>query len=144
MFISNCNADLSYRERLLIHLRPLEREGILDIWDETRLVPGAVWQVELENALRAAQVALLLVSADYLAADFLRDQQLPMLLTGAEQRGTIIVPLIAGWCAFQRSPLSRFRPANPYKPLSAMTRDQREELFATLAEQIVQAINRSV
>jgi hypothetical protein len=55
---------------------------------------GADWKREVEAALKDARAAILLVTADFLASDFIFYNELPPLLHGAEDRGTVIIPLI--------------------------------------------------
>ena len=66
--------------------------------------------------------AVLLVSADFLASDFIADNELPPLLVAAENEGVIILPVIVSPCLFTNVPaLARFQAVNlPSKPLSAL------------------------
>jgi hypothetical protein len=66
VFISYSHADKEWLDRLKRHLKPLVRDG-LDCWDDTRIQPGADWQQEIRHALDAAQVAVLVISADFFA-----------------------------------------------------------------------------
>lgn len=71
VFISYSHADKEWLERLRRHLKPLDREGRLECWDDTHIRPGDDWKQEIQNALDTAQVAVLLISADFFASDFI-------------------------------------------------------------------------
>src|SRR5690606_22976993 len=70
VFFSYSHADGEYLERALIHLRPLERAGALNLWSDTKLRAGDRWREEIRKAIGAARVAVLLISADFLASEF--------------------------------------------------------------------------
>ena len=122
VFISYSHADRKWLDRLLRHLRPLVREGHIQVFSDTNIRTGADWRSEIQAALDAASVAVLLISADFLASDFIMDQELPRLLAGAAGRGTTIMPVIVAPSLYETVPsLSQFQAANPpSRPLSAM------------------------
>jgi hypothetical protein len=138
LFISYAHTDIAYLDRILVHLRPLERSGAIDHWSDTRLRAGDQWRGEIEKALRAARTAILLVSADFLASDFIVANELPPLLKAAEDRGTRIIPVIIKPSRFVRDQhLSRFQALNDHKrPVISMTEGEREALYAKLAEEV--------
>lgn len=138
LFISYSRADQEYLERLLVHLRPLEREGLIDLWADTKIAVGAHWKSEIEAALATAAIGVLLTSANLLASDFIVENELPPLLVAAEKNGTRIVPVIVGPSRFQRErSLALFQAINdPKTPLMQMGNSEREALYAKLTEVI--------
>lgn len=142
VFVSYSHADAKWLERLRVHLKPLEREGALALWDDTRIKPGTRWRDEIRNALEHARVAVLLISADFLASDFISTNELPPLLRAAEERGTLILSVIIKPCRFEQTEgLSRFQAMNsPAKPLVSVRSARREELFWNLSRVIEEAL----
>ncbi|MEQ1746176.1 MAG: hypothetical protein ABMA02_12170 [Saprospiraceae bacterium] len=67
IFIANALADNVYRDKLVAHLAVLSRHGIIDVWHEGRILPGANHAEERSDALQAAEIVLFLVSADWFA-----------------------------------------------------------------------------
>lgn len=84
------------------HLQVLEQEGILDLWDDRRIAAGDNWRVEIEEAIHRAQVAVLLVSAEYLASRFVREEELRRILELRRRGGLRVIPVIIKPCAWQR------------------------------------------
>lgn len=84
--MSYSHADRDALDRLLVHLKPLQRNGTLDVWADTQINAGDRWEQEIENALSRAAVAVLLVSADFMASDFIIDNELPPYWKGREIR----------------------------------------------------------
>jgi hypothetical protein len=145
VFVSYSHQDSEWLKRLRIHLSPLETQGVVDIWDDTKIAAGADWKLEIERALDSAQVAVLLVSADFLASRFISDKEVPELLAAAESKGTTILPVIISPSLFHDiESLSRYQTVNASaRPLTAMTRDEQEGLFVKLAQDIIRAVNNS-
>jgi hypothetical protein len=140
VFISYCHADTAWLDRLKIHLRPLVRRTSLDLWDDSRISLGQAWHEEIDRALARADVAILLVSADFLASDFIVNNELPPLLHRAAHGGLLIVPLIVSPCLFsEHEGLSRYQCANnPERPLSGMSLTDAEAVFVSLGRSIDQ------
>ena len=77
VFISYSHKDRKYVERLQVHLKPFVRSGQVEIWDDTKIQVGMNWSEAIRRALASAKVAILLISADYLASDFIALDELP-------------------------------------------------------------------
>lgn len=142
VFISYSHRDREWLERLQVHLKPLERAGLVQRWDDTMIRPGQTWRQEINQALRSARVAVLLISADFLASDFIADNELPPLLQRHENDGAIILPLILSPSRFGKTPsLVCFQAVNPpTQPLIALPKAEQEAILVGLTEAIEAAL----
>lgn len=142
VFISYSHADAEHLLRLKVHLRPFERKGQVDLWVDTQIKPGQKWRAEIEAALNRSAVAVLLVSADFLASDFVVESELPVLLKAAQEEGVSILPVILKPCAFSATKeISQFQAVNaPSAPLISVGENEREAIWVKVAE----AINNSL
>jgi hypothetical protein len=138
VLISYSHADKEWLDRLKRHLKPLVREGNLDCWDDTHIRPGDDWKQEIRNALDAAQVAVLLISANFFASDFIDENELSPLLAAAQAKGVRILPVIISASRYARIPnLARFQTVNsPDRPLAKMTPAEQEDVFDYVAQLI--------
>lgn len=139
IFISYSHKDRDWLSRVQVHLKVLEKLGVtLDIWDDTRIKAGLVWRNEIAEALTEAKVAVLLVSTDFLASDFINNDELPPLLNAAENEGAVIIPLILKPSLFTNHPhLARFQSVNdPSEPLVSLNVSEQEEALVTLTKRI--------
>ncbi|MBA3240619.1 MAG: toll/interleukin-1 receptor domain-containing protein [Acidobacteria bacterium] len=143
VFISYSHQDAAWLRRLRVHLRPLEREHRVEIWDDTRIKPGSRWKEEIGQALAATKVAVLLISADFLASDFIARDELPQLLSAAEKDGATILPVILSPSRFEKTPsLSQFQAVNdPSEPLIGLTRVKQEAVLVKVSEIIEASLN---
>lgn len=144
VFISYSRNDREYLERLLVHLKPLEKEGLVDLWVDTRLRAGDRWKKEVEKALDRATVAILMVSADFLASDFITDNELPPILRNAEEKGTRIIPLIVKPCRFTRDKnLRQFQAINdPKEALVLIPEGEQERYYDALSAEVERTLQR--
>ncbi len=126
IFISYAHTDKKWLERLKKHLKVLSRYfDNIEYWDDTKIKGGDKWKKEIEDAISKANVAILLVSTDFLSSDFITTDELPPLLRKAEEEGTRILPLIVSPCAFTLSEVSDFQAVNnPEKTLADLEADE--------------------
>lgn len=138
VFISYSHADSDHLHRLRVHLKPYERNSKIDVWNDTKIQTGQRWREEIRRALDQAAVAILLVSADFLASDFIAENELPPLLEAAEREGMKIMPVILKPCAFlDVQSISGFQAVNdPDRPLIALAESERERIWVQLARDV--------
>lgn len=140
IFISYSHADKKWLHRLEKHLKALKRFfSNIEYWDDTRLKGGDKWKQEIGKAIEKANIAVLLVSPDFLASDFVATDELPPLLRKAEEEGTRILPLIVAPCAFSLSELNEFQAINdPNRTLADLGTDDAavERVFLKLIDNI--------
>lgn len=138
LFVSYSHKDKKWLKRLKVHLKALERDGTIDVWDDTDIKMGDVWDEEIEEGLKGAKAAILLVSADFLASDYIAHEELKVLLE-AEQQGLLILMVILRPCILGK--LSRFQSVNdPANPLEGMTKVEQEAVFVRLVEGVKEAL----
>jgi hypothetical protein len=69
---SHEDPDPQWLGRVRAHLHPLEHDGLaVQVWDDSRIQSGKEWQTEIVKALRWSRIALLLISANFFASDFI-------------------------------------------------------------------------
>ena len=105
--------------------------------DDTKILPGAKRREELQKALDNTRVAILLVSADFLASSFIAENVLPPLLRAAEVGGAIILSVIVNYCIFEETPLQQFQPFNdPSEPLIIKKLGDKHKVWADLVRYV--------
>ena len=111
------------------------REGQVDLWDDTRIKSGERWREEIRGALVRAKVAVLLISADFYASDFIADKELPRLLEAERERGLVILGLHINHSRFDRDQvLSEYQTINPPdQPIEGLSKAEQEKVFDDLA-----------
>ena len=100
LFISYSHRDAVWAQRFAVMLKPLVRRRRLQVWVDWTIQPGNRWYPEVEHKIEHSRVALLLVSADYLASDFIMENELPALC----QYGVRLAPVLIGECMWEEEP----------------------------------------
>ena len=101
---------------------------------------------EIQQAIRRARVAVLLVSPDFIASDFIAENELPPLLAAAKKDGALIIPVIVDHSRFRREPeLYRFQALNdPSRPLAALSPHEQSRVLDEVAERIEIALEEGL
>ena len=143
VFISYSHSDGYWLNKLQKFLKPLVRDNIIVVWDDTKIEAGTSWNEEIEKAVARSKVAVLLVSPEFLASDFLAIHELP-LLKAAMQEGLKILWVCLSACLWQGSEIERFKPAHdPHQPLDSMTDAQQNAALVRICEFIKYAVTES-
>ena len=133
VFVSYSHADAMWMDRIRVHLTPLARKNVISIWSDIQIRAGSSWRSEIDQAISAARVAVLLVSADYLASDFITGTELPALLAKAENEGLTIIWVPIGACLWEEIPISHYQAVHdPKRPLLSLPRPEQEEVLVKL------------
>jgi hypothetical protein len=105
-------------------------------WDDRKIGAGLDWKPEIERAMDRAAVAVLLVSADFLTSDFIKNEEAPRLLARRGAGSLRVIPVIVKPCPWKLVPWLQGMLARPTdgRPLS-QSPDADADL-AAIAEEI--------
>jgi len=144
LFISYSQKDRAFLEQFWIHLSPLEEDYGLKRWDDSRIQPGDIWLKEIEQALERAQVALLLVSPDFLASAFIRRKELPTLFDAAKKDGLKILWLPIRPCSWKlHRQIEQYQSVGSLDPtLSEMDGAKRDREMVKITDRIHKLFER--
>jgi hypothetical protein len=138
VFISCSHEDQKWSNRLAAHLKALENFGELEMWDDKKILPGESWRDHITNAINEANIAVILISADYLSSEFVARDEIPHLLKERKEGRLKIIPVLLRPCAWRKvSWLSSLevRPRDG-KPLTQHKFSEVEEIFSEITEEI--------
>lgn len=88
VFVSYSKHDRRWLDDYLLrHLAALENEGLITAWTDHDIDLGGEWLPRIVQAMRDAQVAVCLISANYLATPFCVKEEIPYLLERQRRDG---------------------------------------------------------
>jgi len=135
IFISYSHKDTVWLERFQLNLKPCLRGSELLLWDDTKIEAGSDWNEEINKALASSTVAVLLVTANFLASDFIINDELAFLLQAAKEKNVKVVPVAVSYSAWEKTPLKNIQWANkPDRPLSELSKADREKELVRICE----------
>lgn len=159
VFIAYSHRDRDLLGELQVHLKPLQKAWMLDLWDDLRVDHGPRGAAELRRAIEATRVAVLLISPGFLASPFIAEHALPATLAAQ------LHPRAAVMCLYLRPAMDVFAEYDfadpitggprsvritsfhglndPTCPLAALDRPARAGILAAAAEEIIAAAHRS-
>ena len=94
VFVSCARRDSAFLQQLLTHLTILQRQGLITMWHDRSILPGEPWSQQIDLYLAEADVILLLVSADFLASDYVYQRELPRALARHAAGECQVIPIL--------------------------------------------------
>jgi|SRR5579859_1333424 len=141
IFVSYSHQDEKWLQKLSTVLKPLTRDSQIRLWSDHMIRAGSDWKGEIGSALKSARAAVLLVSQNFLASDFIFEKELLPLLTAARSSGTQILWIAVSACLYQVVGLAEFQSINdPSKPLDSLSRPALNRELVRIAEKIKHAV----
>lgn len=120
VFYSYSRRDDGYRITLETHLSVLRNEGLIAPWSDRCIDPGTEWASQIAEQLDAAQVILLLVSANFLASDFCYRIEMKRALERHTAGTARVIPIILRPCDWQATPFAKLQALPDHgKPIAS-------------------------
>ena len=113
VFFSYSHADEELRNELEKHLAGLLRQGVITTWHDRRIGPGEELHGQIDEQLNAADIVLLLVSADFLASDYCHDVEMMRAMERHERGEARVIPVILRPCDWHGAPFGTLMAVPP-------------------------------
>ncbi len=109
IFCCYAREDEALLNKLRAHLRPLQREGLIELWHDRDISAGAEWDREISEHLNAAQVILLLVSPDFMNSDYCYGVEMKRALERHARGAARVIPIILRHVYWQGAPFGQLQ-----------------------------------
>lgn len=137
VFVSYSRKDRPWLDRLRTTLEPLARSGRIEVWDDSQIESGKLWREETERLMEKAHVAILLVTPDFLASEFVVNIEIPLLLARAENDGLRLFWIPIKHSLVEESQLSQYQAAWPMnQPLDSLSGPEQDRALVEIVRKI--------
>ncbi len=124
-------------DELRTYLYELENQGLVKIWDDREIMAGAQWKNEIRKALLSAEMAVLLVTQDFIASPFIRSEELPPLVKAAKSADVKLFWIAFSSCTFEGTVIEEFNAVNsPEKPIDMFEGAYRNKEYKEIYKKI--------
>lgn len=142
VFISYSHKDKKWFEALKTHLFPIVNndESLLQVWDDKRINVGDNWDEEIKKAINQTKIAVLLVSPNFLASRYIKDNELPPLLNAdkADEATIFWIPIRSS--SYKFTEIQKYQPAHdPQTPLADLTVAKRDRAWVEIVARLDKA-----
>ena len=109
IFFCYAREDEALLKKLKTHLKPLQRQGLIDVWYDRDITAGTEWEREIKEHLNTAQIILLLVSPDFMNSDYCYSVEMQRALQRHEAREASVIPIILRPVSWEGAPFSKLQ-----------------------------------
>jgi len=133
VFLSYAHEDEAMKVQLDRNLVGLKMTNKIEVWDDTAIFAGDVWDESIGQALQEADIILLLISVDFNNSKYIWETELNIALERHTKKEARVIPVILRTCDWGDMPYARLQALPPNgKPIS--TYDDSDEAYTDVAK----------
>ncbi len=133
--ISYSHRDENLMNVLRSQLRGLELRGLIDVWHDRELRAGDKWSPEIASHLEAADITILLLSADFVSSENCYEKELPIAMRRHAEGRTRIVPVLLRPFDFEVLPIAALN-AVPKNRVAVTEWTNQDKAWSEVAQQV--------
>lgn len=140
LFYSYAHEDEPLRDELQGHLGILQRRGVLDAWYDRDILPSTDWADQIDRRLQSADIVLLLVSADFIASDYIWGRELQVALSRHASGEAAVIPVLVRAVDIEDAPFAHLQGLpTDLRPVTSWT--NRDEAWTNVAKGVRRTVN---
>ncbi len=140
IFISYSHRDEELMQQVYKHLKVYEFDDSLSIWRDEDIRIGEDFEQKIKEAIDKTDIAILLISTDFLVSDFIRERELAWLEKRYEMNRLEIIPFIlkpSNWKTYRLSDKLKAQPKDGKSLIEfKIENGKREKVLSKFAKEI--------
>jgi hypothetical protein len=109
LFCSYSHKDKKFRQELETHLALLSARLAVQLFNDRAILAGADWAKEIDKNLEAADLVLLLISADFMASRYCYGIEMRRALERHDSQTARVVPILVRSCDLEGAPFKHLQ-----------------------------------
>ncbi|MBL7784692.1 MAG: SUMF1/EgtB/PvdO family nonheme iron enzyme [Chitinophagales bacterium] len=141
IFIAYAREDEALLTQLRVFLRPLEHRKDIEMWYDGEILPGETWEQSIRDNLHAADIILLLVSADAISSNYFWEKEKADALARHHKGECQVVPIILRPCGWKLTDLAHLQ-ALPKDGKAITTWSNQDEALQSVLERLDELVKK--
>jgi hypothetical protein len=149
IFISYSHKDEACKNQIRAYIEVMADYNNFKVWDDRQIETGDEWHPAIEHAINQADMAVLLISIDFLTSTFIKNKELPHILHCRNQNGLKLYPILLSACPWDRYRCNDFqfrkaqvKPTDAH-PLDSFDTSQQKQILKDISEDIERILLKS-
>ncbi len=98
IFISYAHNDIQYRQELQQFLVNLERDGLIEIWQDGLIQAGEDWDKKIKEGMEKADICILLLSQSFIVSNYIHETEFKTVMEKRMLGNTLVIPVLIKEC----------------------------------------------
>lgn len=143
MFLSYAHEDVLLKDELDKHLTALKRSQRISIWQDKNIAGGSDWDETIKEELEQADIILLLISPDFVASEYIWNNELKKALLNHESGRSKIIPIFLRGVVTDGMPFEKLQGyIDIEKPIASFLGAERDNAFREVVKRISNDIDQ--
>lgn len=127
IFICYARSNEEWKNEVKKHLKPYENYSNITVWSDDKIKAGQDWDQEIKDALNRTKFAILLITPEFLASNYIYDQELPEIMRASQEDGLEIIWIPVSPSAVLNTPIGQLQAAfDPGRTLREMIDEDKQ------------------
>lgn len=109
VFLSYSHRDEKLKDEFIKHLAALSRSQLISVWNDRALHGGQDWDDKIKLELAQADIILLLISADFIASEYIWKVELAYAIERHNQKKAKVIPIFLRRVFFEGMPFEHLQ-----------------------------------
>ncbi len=139
VFISYSHKDEEWKSELDMHLAAMKRQGLIEVWQDRQIIPGAEWDSEIKQRLEGSHLILFMLSVGFMNSEYIWNTEVPIAMDLYHSGKTKIVPIFTKEIDIKGSPFEKIQGL-PRDAKFMASQPNRDQIVAAVAKELREVV----